>query len=179
MGTKARLLTPLPALSLDALVPAEHFYRHLERVLDLTFVRELAHDCYAESGRPSIDPEAFFTLQLVKFCQGIPSERRLLRLTADRLSVRWYLGSNLDESLPDYSSLTGTRARYGLEVFRRFFDAIVEQCQQVGLVWGVRAILRRHQVLVDTSLDSLTPRFAVAAREALRGHAGAFGCPLL
>jgi hypothetical protein len=42
--------------------------------------------------------------------------------------VRWYLGYNLDEALPDHSSLTRIRARYGLHVFRRFFEAIVEQC---------------------------------------------------
>lgn len=29
MGTKARLFTPVTVLSLDELVPADHFYRHL------------------------------------------------------------------------------------------------------------------------------------------------------
>jgi hypothetical protein len=38
--------------------------------------------------------------------------------------------------LPDHSSLTKIRTRYGLEVFRRFFDAIVRQFQEAGLVWG-------------------------------------------
>jgi transposase len=33
------------ATSLEALVPAGHFYRHLERSLDLSFVRDLARDC--------------------------------------------------------------------------------------------------------------------------------------
>ena len=31
MGTKARLFTPVTARSLDELVPADHFYRHLDR----------------------------------------------------------------------------------------------------------------------------------------------------
>jgi IS5 family transposase len=60
------------------------------------------------------------------FFEDIRSERLLLRLVADRLSVRWFLGYNLDEPLPDHSSLTRIRERYGLAVFRRFFDAIVE-----------------------------------------------------
>ena len=38
MGAKARLFTPLYARSLDELVPADHFYRHVDRVLDLSFV---------------------------------------------------------------------------------------------------------------------------------------------
>ncbi len=114
MGTKARRFTPVPAVSLDELVPADHFYRHLDRVLDLTFVRDLVHDCYAVNGRPSVDPVVFFRLQLVMFFEGIRSERQLMRLVADRLSVRWYLGYNLDETLPEHSSLTRIRSRYGL-----------------------------------------------------------------
>lgn len=70
------------------------------------------------------------------FFEGIRSERLLMRLVADKLSVRWFVGYDLDEPLPDHSSLTRIRTRYGLEVFRRFFDAIVEQCQQARLVWG-------------------------------------------
>ncbi len=31
---------PFSNVSLEELVPADHFYRHLERTLDLTFVRE-------------------------------------------------------------------------------------------------------------------------------------------
>src|SRR5258706_7827468 len=166
MGTKARRFTPVPAVSLDELVPADHFYRHLDRVLDLTFVRDLVHDCYAVNGRPSVDPVVFFRLQLVMFFEGIRSERQLMRLVADRLSVRWYLGYNLDETLPEHSSLTRIRSRYGLEVFRRFFDTIVEQCQQAGLVWGKELYFDATQVQADAALDSLTARFAVEARQA-------------
>ena len=56
MGTKARDFTPLVAVSLDDLVPAGHFYRHLERALDLTFVRDLVQEYYKAGGRPSIGP---------------------------------------------------------------------------------------------------------------------------
>jgi transposase len=109
----------------------------VDRALDLTFVRDLVQARYAcDSGRPSVDPIVFFTLQLVIFFEGMRSERQLLQLAADRLSVRWYVGYNLDEPLPDHTSLTRIRARYGPEVFHRFLEAVVEQCQQAGLVWG-------------------------------------------
>src|SRR5258708_473607 len=166
MGTKARLFTPISVLSLEELVPADHFYRHVDRVLDLSFVRELVQDRYAGMGRPSVDPVVFFRLQLVMFFEGIRSERQLVRLAADRLSVRWYLGYNLNEALPDHSRLTRIRAGYGLDVFRRFFEAIVEQCQQAGLVWGRELYFDATQVQATAALDSLTPRFAVEAPEA-------------
>ncbi len=35
MGSKARLFAPVVVASLDELVPPTHFYRHLDRVVDL------------------------------------------------------------------------------------------------------------------------------------------------
>ena len=136
MGMKERAFAPLTHMSLEELVPQDHFYRDLERKLDLSFVRTFVQQTYANTGRPSIDPIVFFKLQLVMFFESIRSERELVRQAADRLSIRWYVGYDLDEPLPDHSSLSRIRARYGLDVFRRFFDAIVEQCQQAKLVWG-------------------------------------------
>src|SRR6266404_7687829 len=130
MGTKERRFAPLINVSLEELVPQDHFYRRLERTLDLSFVRKFVHETYAGGGRPSIDPMVFFKLQLVMFFEGIRSERELMRQAADRLSVLWYLGYNLNESLPDHSSLTRIRTRYGVEAFRRFFETVVDQCQQ-------------------------------------------------
>ena len=52
---------------MEALVPRDHFYRHLEAVLDVSFVRTWVTDCYAVGGRPSIDPVVFFKLQLIMF----------------------------------------------------------------------------------------------------------------
>lgn len=163
MGTKERRFAPLANPSLDDLVPAEHFYRHLERTLDLTFVRDLVRDRYAAGGRPSVDPVVFFKLQLVMFFEGLRSERQLMQVVADRLSLRWYLGYDLGEPLPDHSSLTRVRDRYGLTVFRRFFDEVVAQCQTAGLVWGGELYIDATKVAANASVDSVLPRFAVEA----------------
>ena len=136
MGTKVRLFGPLHNVSLENLDPKDHFYRHVERSLNLTFVRDLVTSCYAPNGRPSVDPVVFFKLQLAMFFEGIRSERQLMEIAADRLSLRWFLGYDLHEKLADHSSLTKIRNRYGVAIFRRFFDRIVEECQQAGLVWG-------------------------------------------
>ncbi len=104
MGKKERYFAPLIHVSVEELVPQDHFYRHLERTLDLSFVREFVQHTYAGGGRPSIDPVVFFKLQLVMFFEDIRSERLLLRQVADRLSVRWYVGYDLDEPLPDHST---------------------------------------------------------------------------
>src|SRR3954469_11562052 len=163
MATKERNFSPLEDLSLEELVPKDNFYRRLERAVDLSFVRELVRDRYALGGRPSVDPVVFFKLQLVLFFEDLRSERRLIEVAADRLCIRWYLGYDLLEPLPDHSSLTYIRQRYGLEVFRHFFEEIVELCVQAGLVWGEELYFDSTKVQANATLDSLAPRWAVEA----------------
>jgi transposase len=168
MGTKGRDIAPLPPVSLEDLVPPDHVSRHLERTLDLSVARDLVRDGYADTGLPSIDPVVFFKLHLVMFFEGLRCERPLLQVVADRLSLRWYLGYDLTEPLPDHSSLTRIRERYGLEVFRTFFERIVEQCLAAGLVWGQELSIDATKVAANAALASQQPRFAVPAHLAQR-----------
>ena len=89
---KPRRLDQPIAVSLEELVPPSNFYRHLEAKLDLGLVRGWVEDCYAERGRPSIDPVVFFKLHLVMFFEGIRSERQLIETVSLNLAHRWYLG---------------------------------------------------------------------------------------
>src|SRR5215211_9304597 len=97
------------------------------------------------------------------FFEDLRSERQLMQMVADRLSLRWYLGYDLSEPLPDHSSLSRIRERYGLDVFRSFFEAIVEQCLAAGLVWGQELYIDATKVAANAALASLQPRFAVGA----------------
>jgi transposase len=153
--------------SLDALVPAHHFYRHLGSKLDLAFVRDLARSADKEGGRPSIDPVIFFKLQVIMFFEGIRSERQVIELASLNLAHRWYLGYALDEPLPDHSSLSRIRTRLGLGVFQRFFEQIVELCQAAGLVWGQELLFDATKVRANADLDSLVPRFYWQAKQHL------------
>ena len=158
-----RLNVPI-TVSLEDLVPRNHFYRHLEAKLDLGFVREWALEFYAERGRPSIDPVIFFKLQLVMFFEGIRSERKLIEIASLNLAHRWYLGYALDEHLPDHSSLTRIRQRLGVEIFARFFEQIVDLCQEAGLIWGRELFFDATKVQANADLDSLVPRFSHEAK---------------
>ena len=156
---KPRRLDEPIAASLEALVPPDHFYRHLEAKLDLGFVRDWAQERYAERGRPSIDPVVFFKLQLIMFFEGLRSERKLVETASLNLAHRWYLGYALDEPLPDHSSLTRIRQRLGVAVFARFFEQVVDLCQDAGLVWGQELFFDATKVRANADVDSLVPRF--------------------
>lgn len=100
LGCKVKLFKFHPAISPENLVPKNNFYRHVEAKLDLSFVRELVKECYSTStGCPSNDPVAFFKLQLIKFFEGIRSERQLMETvnlnlpTVGTLATTWTKGA--------------------------------------------------------------------------------------
>jgi transposase len=165
LGTKPRVFASHPSVCLDQLVPADDFYRFLDAHLDLSFVRSWVEQDYAEGGRPSIDPVVFFKLQLILFFEGLRSERQLMRVVADRLSLRWYLGYDFGDELPHHSSLTRIRARYGRPIFQRFFERAVELCREAGLVWGKELIFDATRVQANAALSGLVPRLQLIGSE--------------
>src|SRR5258708_12733909 len=169
LGQKARCFKEHTAISLDMLVPHNNFYRQVEAKLDLSFVREFVKDCYvATMGRPSIDPVVFFKLQLIMFFEGIRSERQLMETVNVNLAQRWYIGYDLDEAVPDHSSLSKIRERYGLEVFERFFEKVVELCISAGLVEGRELYLDGTKVRANADAEQSVPRFYWQAQEHLQ-----------
>lgn len=163
--------------SLEQRLPTTNFYRQLDAKLDLSVVRDWVGDKYAERGRPSIDPVVFFKLQLILFFEGLRSERKLIETADLNVAHRWYVGYGFNEPLPDHSSLTRIRQRLGVDTFQRLFDQVVELCQQADLVWGKELFFDGTKVAANADFDSLTPRFAQAARahiaDLFRGDADA------
>ena len=155
---KGRELDRSVLVSLERLVPDDHFYRHLDAALDLSFVRDWVAALYAAGGRPSIDPVVFFRFHLIMFFEGIRSERQLVENASLNLAHRWYLGYHLDEPLPDRSSLIKIRQRLGLETFRRFFEHILDLCDEAGLIWGKEVLADATKIQAHADLDSLKPR---------------------
>lgn len=145
-------------VSIESLVPTDNFYRQLESKLDLRFVYDLVKPFYKPFGRPSIDPVVFFKLQLIMFFEDIRSERQLMQQVHLNLAWRWYIGYDLNEKVPDHSSLSKIRDRFGVQVFQQFFEKIVELCIDTNLVWGKELYFDGTQVFGNAHIDSLVNR---------------------
>ena len=123
--------------SLRQLVPDDHVLARVDRVLDLSWLRAEVAELYCETnGRPGIDPEAAVRLMLSGFLLGIVHDRRLLREAQVNLAIRWFVGYGLHEELPDHSSLTRIRQRWGAERFRRIFERTVQACVAAKIAKG-------------------------------------------
>ena len=156
-GVQAFEPTAQASIDLESFVAEDHLLRQIDRVLDLKFVRELTAARYADGqGRPSIDPEVFFRMQLVAYLYGITSDRRLCEEVRYNLAYRWFCRLSLDDEVPDHSSLTRIRDRFGEHIFESVFRQIVTQCQQQGLVKEqCRVMTDATLMAANASLDSL------------------------
>ena len=142
--------------SLRDLVPDDHVLVRVDRVLDLAWLFAEVADLYADGfGRPGIDPEAAVRLMLAGFLQGIVHDRRLMRDASVNLAMRWFSGYGMAEALPDHSSLTRIRQRWGSERFRAIFARVVGDCLGAGIVSGDVVHMDATLIRADVSLGSL------------------------
>ncbi len=165
------------SIDLESFVAKDHFLRRIDSILNLSFVRELTAGRYSDSqGRPSIDPEIFFRMQLVGYLCAISSERQLCDDVYHNLAYRWFCRLPLEEDVPDHSSLTRIRDRLGEEIFELVFRKIVEQCMEKGLVKEeCRVMTDATLIAADASLNSLVhndPEHAQLEEESQRQRRG-------
>lgn len=145
--------------SLRDVVPDEHVLARVDTVLDLSWLHEEVAEVYASGvGRPAIDPEAAVRLMLAGFLLGIVHDRRLMREAQVNLAIRWFAGFGLNDRLPDHSSLTRIRQRWGAERFRRIFERTVIACMEAGIAKAEVVHADASLIRADVSWESLAVR---------------------
>ena len=126
-------------ITIEDLVPKDHFLRKLEAAVDFRFIYDEVRELYCpDNGRPSIDPVILVKYLLVGYLYGIESERRIEQEIQVNMAYRWFLGLDLDDRVPDHSTISQNRRRrfQGENVFRRLFEHILHLCMDKGLADG-------------------------------------------
>jgi transposase len=153
--------------SLRDLVPDDHVLARVDRVLDLSWLHDEVAEVYAPGvGRPAVDPEAAVRLMLAGFLLGIVHDRRLIREAQVNLAIRWFSGFGLNDRLPDHSSLTRIRQRWGAERFRRIFERTARSCVAAGIAKGEIVHVDASLIRADVAWESLAVRHVGAVAEA-------------
>src|SRR3712207_674155 len=149
--------------SLRQRVPDKHILARLDRVLDLSWLRAAVADLYCpDNGRPGIDPEVAVRLRLAGFLLGLVHDRRLLREAQVNLAIRYFVGYGLHEALPDHSSLTRIRQRWGPERFKAILTRSVEACVAAGIAKGEVVHIDASLVRADVTWDAIADAHADA-----------------
>ena len=141
---------------LDEHIPKDNFYRILKGLLDLSFIKKKTQFCYASKmGRPSIDPVVFFKIVLCGYLENLCSDRALERMINMRLDLRYFIDYDIDEKIPDHSTICKTRQRIPTEVFNDVFNHILGLCVQQGLVGGNIQSIDSAYINANASIDRM------------------------
>ena len=121
--------------------PGHPFYKKLNRVLEKhgfdEFVEEQCAKYYADGvGRPGIPPGVYFRLLMIGYFEGIDSEREIAWRVADSLSLRHFLGYELDQRTPDHSSVSRTRRLMDYQTHQEVFDWVLKVLAKAKLLKG-------------------------------------------
>ena len=129
----------LHCITIEDLVPEDHFLRELDAVVDFSFIYDEVCDLYCHNnGRPSIDAVVLVKYLLLGYLYGINSERRIEQEIQVNMAYRWFLGLDINERVPDHSTISQNRRRRfnGENLYRKLFEHILVLCIEKGLVGG-------------------------------------------
>lgn len=125
-------------LCLEDLVPENHLLRKIEASIDFNFIYDEVKGMYSEIdwGKPGIDPVTLFKIVFIQYLYGIRSMRQTIREIEVNNAYRWFIGYNLFEKIPHFSTFSKNYARrfQGTDIFDRIFTHILKEAAASGFV---------------------------------------------
>lgn len=123
---------------LEDLVPQDHLLRKIEAAIDFEFIYEEVKGMYSEIewGKPGLDPVSLFKIVFIQYLFGIRSMRQTIREIEVNMAYRWFIGYDLFEKIPHYSTFGKNYSRRfaGTDIFERIFLHILEEAVKSGFV---------------------------------------------
>ena len=152
-------------ISLDQRIPDDHPLRQIEKLVDFNFIRSKVAHLYGGRGNESVDPAVILKLMFLLFYENIKSERAMMAQLPLRMDWLWFCGYDLDDTTPNHSVISKARRRWGVEVFIEFFENILTQCINAGLVDGETIHVDSSMIDANASKDTLQCQLRVLSHD--------------
>ena len=155
---EARTQGTLFPVSLEGLIPEDHFCRVIDAFVDRLDVQGLgfARAEAAETGRPGYDPRDLLKLYLYGYLQQIRSSRRLESECQRNVELMWLLG----RLRPDHKSIAEFRRVHRHAVTQAGAE-LVKFARSVGLIRGEWIAIDGSKFRAVSSVSSVQERVAV------------------
>lgn len=163
MGKRDEKQRPIWVESSVARGPGHPFYEALNRLLAKhefdRFVEGLCQPFYSERvGRPSLAPAMYFRMLLIGYFEGIDSERGIAWRLADSLTLRDFVGFELNEATSWHSTISRTRRLLPLEVHQEVFAWVITVLGREGLLRGKTLGVDASTLEANAALRSIVRR---------------------
>lgn len=145
-------------VNLDKRIRSNHPLRKILSAVDFDFSYSEVKKLYGKNGNESVPPPVILKLMLLLVYYDVRSERELMETVPERLDWLWFLGYDLDSAIPNHSVLSKARKKWGEAIFHKFFQRIVTQCVEAGLVDGDKVFMDSSLVDANASSNSVIDR---------------------
>ena len=148
-------------VNLSNRVRKDHPLRKVVKFINFDFLYDEVKYSYGQNGNVSVPPPVILKMMFLLFYYDVRSERELMETIPERLDWLWFLGYNLDDEIPNHSVLSKARARWGVDTFRTFFERIVAQCIEAGLIEGSKLFIDASLIDADASNNSVVDQYSL------------------
>ena len=157
MGRQAKVQKKLfyTTFNLDQRVRKDHILRKIAVHVNFDYIYKEVEGTYGSKGNVSVPPPVILKMMLLLILYNVRSERELMATIPERLDWLWFLGYDLDDEIPNHSVLSKARARWGVAAFKTFFERIVWQCVDAGLVDGRKLFMDGCLIQANASNNSV------------------------
>ncbi len=151
-------------LCLERRVRPDHPLRQVKQLVDFDFIYQKVASTYGVNGHVSVPPPVILKLMLLLVFYNVRSERELMATMPERIDWLWFIDFDLDDDIPGHSVLSKARSRWGTAAFKHFFERIVCQCVEAGLVDGSKIFMDSSLIQADASNNSIIKMNSLKSR---------------
>lgn len=168
LGKKSRQIDIFNSMIYEKLIPKDHLLIRIDSIIDFSFVYDLVKENYSDTGRKSKDPVVLFKLNLLEYLYKLSDPAVIARAQTD-VAFRWFLELNLDDELPDDTTISHFRIhRMGEKGFEDVFNEIVKKCIENNLIEKKRFIVDSTDVAANVNYPSMRRLICNAFRQVVR-----------
>lgn len=112
------------------------YAKMITSLIDFSFIRSLAADCYSPYGPPCYDPPSLFLLDLFRYIDSHQNMTKFLELLWDQdrgRAYRRYAGIS-SENIPSEGTFSNFRGRLGEHLYNEIFHVLVEIFHQLQMI---------------------------------------------
>lgn len=137
------------------LIPKNHELVRIKEKFNFSWIDRELESFYSSSpvGRPPYPPRTIFLTLFLEVYANLSDHEVEEQLRYNAL-YRYFVGLPLEDSVPDYSTLSVFRERLGEEGFRRLFERFVEELEKAGLISHRLKIVDATHVLANARARS-------------------------
>lgn len=135
----------------NKVVPSEHAYRKLKRVINFAKLTKPLKSLYSPLGQHGIPIKKGFKTLLIQFWEDL-SDREMESAVRENMAIRWFCEFSLNEKTPDHSYFSKLRKRLKPTQIADIFNTINEDLHSQGLFGNVFTFVDASSIISKTSL---------------------------